>query len=481
MSYVYLFLLNAVLRIPSFLNPFTSDDEAIYASMAEVVLNGGTYFVDTVDHKPPLTVWLYAVLFNLFGEYNMAAIHVALVLWVFLTSWVIGQIAQSFAGRASAFWAMLLYIIFSTTMRDYDALAANNELWMNLPICLSALALLRGRYLLAGMAIASAILFKYQALFAAMAFFSFLLLDKPFRSALLFFLGSFIVGMGFVAVILMQGSWSEFWFWGVQFNWDYIGQGLHGSEMFMRLLRRSLETVLPAILPWGIGILAVVKFRSKFLSLWLLMSLVAILLGGRFFGHYFLQPLVPLCVLAALLLPQLWKSDSRRWRHLFILSALIVPMAIFLTLSLRRSQMLRVVGETEPDYRTVGLRVQEITKPEDSIFVWSNSPQIYYYSRRVAGTRFSFCNYQTGQTPATPAEFDIAVDADPYIIQPAWDMLMEDLKKNRPVLFIDATHGGFDDFGKAAIEKFPRLQRLLTEQYTLVETVKGVRLFRLRI
>ncbi len=481
--YLGLFLLCLILRLPSFAVPFLSDDEAAYAAMARILQAGGKIYRDAVDHKPPMTVWLYSGVFQLFGAYNMIAIHLLLVVWVYATAWVLGAVAEHYAGRRARWWAMLFYLLFSTTLRDYDALAANNELLMNLPIVLGVYACIKNRAFWSGLLIGFAMTIKYQAIFPGAALFSYLMLRRDWKHAGWLLTGGLCAGALLIGVLLAQGVWPDFLYWGIGFNTHYIGQGLGAREAALRLLRRSLEGILPALLVWLLAIWSVVREGSYkgLLGFWLLASLAAMFLGGRFFGHYFLQPLAPLAVLAGLEMPRLWELTTRsRVLRILLLIGLVIPGGIFFTLAVRREQLLRIVNEREPDYASVGRRVQELTRPTDTIFVWTNSPQIYYYAHRTPGTRFTFCNYQTGQSPATPAEEDPAVDTTPYMVLPAWEMLMADLETNRPKMFVDATHAHFDDFGKSPLEKFPRLAQWVWDHYDLVDQVKGVRLFQLK-
>ena len=476
---IALFLVNFGLRFPSFLTPFTSDDEAAYAAMAQILLKGGSIYRDAVDHKPPMTVWLYSGVFSLFGEYNMLAIHVGLILWVFATAYVLGKIAEHFGGANSRWGAMLFYILFSTTLRDYDALAANNELLMNLPIALGVLLLLRRRFLPSGILFALAVTIKYQSIFPTLCFVLYSVWRRRWREVCLLTLGGSLVAGLVVGVSFLQGSWPDLLFWGILYNLNYVGQGLEGMEVVLRFLRRSLETILPAAIVWLLGFKTIFTKAHPLLVLWFVSSILAMLPGGRFFGHYFLQPLAPLAVLAALAMPRLWEVANRRRRYL-ILASLVIPVALFTTLNFRRTQMLRIVGEIEPDYAAVGQRVGQLTTPDERIFVWMNSPQIYYYAKRTPATRFTFCNYQSGQSPATPTEEDMGVDTLRHQSKESWDLLMQDLAEKRPTIFVDATHAHFDDFGKSPIEKFPRLTAWLSDHYVLQEEVKGVRLFRLK-
>src|SRR5213078_4498851 len=78
-----------------------------------------------------------------------------------------------------------------------------------------------------------------------------------------------------------------------------------------------------------------------------------------------------------------------------------------------------------------------LTTPDERIFVWGNSPQLYILARRPMGARFSFCNYMTGESPGTPTETG-RWNADRNQLPAAWEMLFADLERRRPALFVDA-------------------------------------------
>jgi len=135
------------------------------------------------------------------------------------------------------------------------------------------------------------------------------------------------------------------------------------------------------------------------------------------------------------------------------------------------------LDESEPDYREVAVRMSALTAPEERVFVWGNSPQLYVLAQRPMGSRFSFCNYMTGESPGTPTETG-QWNADANQLPAAWDMLFADLESRRPALFVDAAAAGWDGYDKFPVARYPRLASYLGQHYRQVEARRGAIIYR---
>src|SRR3979490_929729 len=63
-------------HLPSFFHRLLDGDEAIYGSIAALMNTGAPlYGTGGVDNKPPGIFWVYAATFQVFGTYQMTAIH----------------------------------------------------------------------------------------------------------------------------------------------------------------------------------------------------------------------------------------------------------------------------------------------------------------------------------------------------------------------------------------------------------------------
>src|SRR4051794_10186815 len=250
------FVLGVLLRVPTFSRPLLSDDEAIYAATADALARGDLLYRDVVDHKPPLIYHVYRAGFALLGPYDTHGAHALVILSVLLTAGLLFAIRWR-EGDAPARWPSLaaagLFLVFSTTWHDYDALAANCELFLLAPQAAAAWLLLRELraqsagsrgwhrglpiHLAVGALIGTSALFKYQGLTFLGASIGLLLWWVSLGRAS----GAWAVTMalGQVAGALVPPALylfgcreagnlgaSIYWF---KFNFSYVGAGLTGS------------------------------------------------------------------------------------------------------------------------------------------------------------------------------------------------------------------------------------------------------------
>lgn len=355
--------------------PCLSDDEATYCVVGREMLSGRTLYFDVVDHKPPLIYLTYAATQALGGPTGgMRLLHLLTALVVFATSLLIGRIARdrgpglAWASvddrRTVSFFAAALYVVFSTTLFDVDAQAANCELFMMLPLTASVLVYLhegerRLRWLslsAAGALVAIAALYKYQAAIQIPLYALHLTwVERRRPMALMVGLAAMLAGLAAVssaavAIAHLAGAWGGAWFW-FRFNFAYIKQGVHLSELLPRATARISYAVLPALFLWIPGLRAApLSLRRPltfddpqrtdlFLTGWLLVSALAVTAGGRFFGHYFHQTTAPLSVLAAPAAVRLARTRPR-----LVGAAVGIPTAVFFLLGVMHSQLMAAAG-----------------------------------------------------------------------------------------------------------------------------------------
>jgi 4-amino-4-deoxy-L-arabinose transferase-like glycosyltransferase len=499
------------LRVVGLFRPCLSDDEATYCVVGREMLSGRTLYRDVVDHKPPLIYLTYAATQALGGPTGgMRLLHLLTAMVVFATSLLIGRIARdrgpSLAGatvddrRTVSFFAAVLYVVFSTTLLDYDSQAANCELFMMLPLTASVLVYLHsgvGRLrwlslLATGALVAIATLYKYQAAIQFPLCALHLIWVRRRRPAVLMVdLAALTAGLvavlgGAVVVAQAAGAWEGAWFW-FRFNFAYIKQGFRLSELLTRATAQISYAVLPALFLWILGVRAALRSLQRpltlgdplgedlFLAGWLLVSAIAVTAGGRFFGHYFHQTTAPLSLLAAPAAVRLARTRPR-----LVGAAVGIPTALFFILGLLHSQVMAAAGDPDPDYPAIAAYVDARSAPSDSLVVWGNAPVLYFEARRPLGSRFVFSNYLTGLSPATRTQSDPNADASANVVPESWDMLEADLKERRPRFFVDTSPGNIGAYGKFPPALYPRLRVILDRDYTSIGEVAGARIFALR-
>jgi len=511
------FALGFLVRVPTFCRPLLSDDEAIYATTADALVRGDLLYRDVVDHKPPLIYHVYQAGFAALGHYNTHGAHALVILSVLLTAgflfamkWRDGSPDYKGASLAAAG----LFLIFSTTWHDYDALAANCELFLLAPQTAAAWLVLRDLrrpsrgarslaiHLAVGALIGTSALFKYQGLTFLGASIGLLmwwaLLGQAswlwvLAMALSHAAGALVPPALYLLGCAAAGNAEAAVYW-FRFNFSYVGAGLTGLAAVARGLLRTGLIGGVALVPYALGILAALSTAVGVVRvlrrrpnagvpaptavlglLWLATSFAAVATGGRFFGHYFHLILAPLCLLAAPVFCQLWGKGRSYRVSLALLCAL--PALFFFGLATFGRPLAAVLDESEPPYDDVAARIASLTAADERIFVWGNSPQLYVLAQRPMGTRFSFCNYMTGESPGTPTETGQR-NADANQLPAAWDMLFADLERRRPALFVDAAAAGWNGYDKFPLARYPRLRAYVDHNYRPAEVRAGVILYR---
>ena len=499
-AFGFLLFLCLGLRVVGLVRPCLSDDEATYCVVAREMLSGHVLYRDVVDHKPPLIYVTYAATQALAGPRGgMRLLHLVTALAVLATALLLARVARRLCRgpEPAPFFAALLYVVFSTTLLDFDAQAANCELFMMLPLTASVvlyLGAVKGRIrpgLLgaAGALVGVAMLYKYQAAVQLPLYalhHAWCARRRPLRLVA----GWVALAAGVAAVLAATvgifkavGGWEAAWFW-FRFNFAYINQGMRPAELALRAARRVSYGVVPAAFIWVLGVAAAARAVRRrdidddtdrldlFVVGWLGVSALAVTAGGRFFGHYFHQVNAPLAVLAAPAAARLWSSRRR-----LVLAAMAIPAAVFFVLGLGHDRMMAAAGIPDPDYPAIAAAITARSDAQDPLLVWGNAPVLYFEAERPLGSRFVFSNYLTGLSPATRTQSDPRVDASANVVRESWDMLEADVAARRPRLFVDTSPGNIGAYGKFPTVKFPRLQAIIDRDYVPIADVAGARLY----
>ena len=206
-----------VAHLPSLLHRLLDGDEAIYGSIAVLMnLGGGLYDAGGVDNKPPGIFWTYALVFRVFGAYQMTAIHLAALAVVAATCLVLYVITRELAGARAGLLAALFYGVL-TAAGNPRLLAANTEVLMMLPLTASVLLMLQRRWLWSGVLLAAAGAFRQSAAIQVLLLPLALAYLEPRVTrvrALLLFAGGLAAGVVASALLLaLTGSLPGFWRW----------------------------------------------------------------------------------------------------------------------------------------------------------------------------------------------------------------------------------------------------------------------------
>jgi 4-amino-4-deoxy-L-arabinose transferase-like glycosyltransferase len=303
-------------------------------------------------------------------------------------------------------------------------------------------------------------------------------LARRARSTAMLAAGFAAIWLATLVVLGALGSLREFYYWTVEVNRYYIAHGnnLHDGLARFRGTLLMQASFVPLVWIAGLGGLMRELGRDRrrhlLLPLWLLGSLVPIVLGGRFFPHYYLQLFPPLVLLAAGLLAHLWARAPAwpvaRTATAIALAALVLGQAQSKMSSLVDPELLSIPHAT-PQARALAQHIREQTNPDARILIWGYGSALYHLAERRPATRFPYVTYLVGAVEGTPAWWSPFHPSRALELPRAWDLLFQDLQRHPPELVVDTASAGYIAFTKFPIEKYPRLLSFLTEGYQRTE------------
>jgi hypothetical protein len=454
-------------------------DEATYASIAGLINAGGSLYGDGgVDNKPPVIFWIYAAVFRAAGLYNLFAVHLLKILVVLATALVVGSIARQLAGLRAGLLCFALYGVF--TAAGYPAMAAaNTEVFMMLPAAGAVLAAATSRWWLAGALVALASFVKQTAvldllviIWAASA------IPDP-RSRRVALVGS-AMGFALGCLIILAGlGWQHslggFWRWGVLSLVTY-GSAAWRSERSIWLLQTS-------VLPWlqvtpllSVPACVALVRRSfwnrnegRLVWVWLGAACAQVLVGGQFFGHYFIAVVGPLAVLAAAEI-----DGWLRQRGGAAVAAAVCSLILSAPAANSIVNDYRSGGALSPGAGRVGEYVQAHTQGSDRVLMYGNDPTLYIASERLPSTRLvGFLRGYPRGSPRTAGLVPENWDTSPEV----WPLLEQDEAKHPAALILDTSTREGDFRAYPLTTTFPALARILQDRYRMVAVVDGVTIY----
>jgi 4-amino-4-deoxy-L-arabinose transferase-like glycosyltransferase len=527
-AFIGIWILNLALRVFYLRYDFVNGDEAIRALTAARMLEGARLYIDVVTDKPPGTTLFYAGIFLLFGK-SMSAVHIGAAVWNFLTSVVLYRLGAHFYTKRIGLLAALLFVYFTTNYFTPDMMAANTELLMVLPYSAAFLFFLKSyttehsgyvdpphskssrsrcQLIISGVLTGAAVLFKQVGVFSLALFGLIELLDiyrnsltdgsPKLAAAVLRSLKRLSwVCFGFAGVIAflvlslaLTGSLKGFYRYSFEIGMFYV-DSLPLNLWFRFLIGRTISYIAFNAPLWGLAVwISARALRSTSgskqtdrvrtpispdvaIALWGIVSLSGVVTGGRFFGHYFIQVLPALCLLAAKGVEELAARLQRPQERSMTRAAIVVLVAIFLfsfvrfhhrtcvlayeTISGTRTKWSEPWGMTlrQKEAEIVAARVLDRTSPGEPLYIWDYALDVYWLTGCPPASRFLVPYYVTGKFPE--AAGTLAPHGNRF-----WSrtraIFLEDLARVRPRLILDV-------YGNMLELPYPEVVAFLRENY----------------
>lgn len=498
------------LRAPGFGFKTWNVDEAIHASVARTLLDGGVLYRDAVDQRTPLTYVAMAGILGIAGTDNLAAVHGCLAALIAATAGLLFLTLRGRAGTAAATWSALLYPVLATTLFYVgDANAFVTEWFVAFFTCAAAWCFFSApqpRFFLTGVCVALAFLSKQPGAIdlaapAVVVFFWSRMTGGPglrVERALL----TLIAGFALPALVVLvyyatRGALGDFVFYTWTYNVRFYGPAVGAGERLSTALLpfRLMANAAPLLLVLMIAALAAALFQLAqrqptptenqknplrlYLLIWGLSATAGTAAGGRGFDHYAIQVLPVLCAAAGWGLGWLTTLVLGRGKPGFHRAGALVAIAL-VTAPLARAtwQARSRTLPIDPSWR-VARFIAERTAPDERIFVWGYHPDIHLFANRAPASRFVYASFQTGLLPWTNVAPEI--DTSDSAVPGAMETLLRDLQTTRPTFIVDCSAGPNRHWQKYPLTRFPTLAAFVDRNYVSVESAQfvaqGFRLF----
>ncbi len=339
-----------------------------------------------------------------------------------------------------------------------------------------------------GLCLGAAIMAKLQsapcAVWLAVATGSLLLLDErtpwPRRLGVLFLqaVGCFAIPLGFVLLATAHGVARDL----------LHSYGLNNMQYVTTISHEDAGGYQPALV-WGLNYLLKPVFalglvclvpaltftpaerRTAFVTVGLLLSaILAVILPGRGFGHYWFLVFGPLLLASGTVLVPAWRWLETRGPRLHRAAGLaLVPVLLALPVAHRlatsRDEALAREFTNRPTVQAAGEKLRSLARPGDTLTVWGWRAELYVYSQLPQGTREAHTQWLIQDIP----------QRDYYRRR-----FLADLARTQPRFIADAVGPrgfAFTARTTAGHEIFPAFTELLAQRYDFIGEISDVRLY----
>jgi 4-amino-4-deoxy-L-arabinose transferase-like glycosyltransferase len=390
-------------------------DEGEYAYIGWRLAHGEIPYLDWFNQKPPAVFWIYRAALALPGD-PVVGIRAVAALFSALTSIAMFYLVRPLLGLGAAGFAALLLGLLSADPMIQGPIA-NSEIFM-LPAVVAAAALFVrvvaqskaavlqsvGIGVLLGIATAFKQVAGVNAIFFVLIFPCLASAEDRWRRLVRFTswmtLGALAVWVPLFGWFLLHGAFREALDAILLHNLDYASV-VPLSQRLGNLANTARTLAISQGATWllaGLGLARLTRrgdrSPARFLLGWVAASAVGVSFSGHFFPHYFQQLLPPIAAGAAALIPQspIWKKASRGIAATLIgvlaLGPLLAVTVSFWSISPAEAMKRIYPGNPFEAMPSIGREIAEITKPDDSVFVFGADPEILFYARRVSASRY---------------------------------------------------------------------------------------------
>jgi len=401
-------------------------DEGIYSYFGTLVLEGKIPYKDFYEVKFPGLFYFFAMIVAMFGD-TVEGMHTGFM-WVNILSIVFLYFAARNLFSPVAGVITALTFAFVSLTPNLSGFTVQSEqgvsFFISMGLLFYSLCKVNGKliwYLLMGLAMGCAFMVKTTGVFLALWGGFLIITDfwftKPrawkqfWKQIFAYAIGGFsIIGLMF-GIIIMKGSFNEMMYWTVEHARQYASSMPY--EEGVKYFKYTRDAILQnykffwyhSILAVGLCLLRPINIKYKILGVTLLgFSFFTIVPGYFFYGHYWIQTVPGLALVAGLTFYSViailqntfnFKQPIVKWIYLGIFGLLT-----FNHVSTLKSyyyhpnyeRILRAVygNNPFPESWEIGQYINSHSKPEDNIVLIGSEPQIYFYTHKKSPSRHAY-------------------------------------------------------------------------------------------
>jgi hypothetical protein len=501
-SSFYLFLISAfilVMRIPSLLLDEQNIDESFWIAGSAAFIESPRLWTSFNTTTSGPLVMLPLILIKLTGlDLSYASARLGGVFFCIIPSIIFSyHTFRALLQEKIARILVLPLVAFFAFINVSDYIAYNGEhpiiLFTSLALLLHTKLLIGNKsktlLLLYGTVIGCIPFTKLQALpigaVLGLTMLIFMIKEKSGLSSYLYLLlGAIIPSSVILLWILITGKINDFWTPYILSNLNYgqPGTGINKSswlyfKYFVFILRTMPDSrfyffsVFFFSIFLGTSLIYIRKIQRRYFFLLisaaglLLASYYAIVKTSFFYPHYFLIAIIP----ASFTLAILASIFSDAFQHTsFYKPVLVIFSILFLTILsidwINRMTGNLAVGKRELKKTAAAQAISKYGKEDERMAIWGWNAALYIQTGLTPGTRYADCYPQLKASPLQE-----------YYIK----TYLEDLKKNKPLIFADAITPLAYEFNSNEYKhpNFSLISNYVKANYRKVEEVDGIEIF----
>lgn len=426
-SFLLLILVYIVHSIRSnfLLIPFERD-EGIYSYFGTLVLEGKTPYKDFYEVKFPGLFYFYGFMVGMFGDTvkgmhtGFMYLNIATLIFIYFAARnLFSPIAGLIAATTFAFVSLTPNLSGFTVQAEHGV-----AFFIGLGLLFYSIARNTSKwyyYLLMGLAMGGAVMVKtsgvFLAFWGAVIIFSDFIFSKPrvwkqfWKNIFSYGTGGvFIVAVMFI-IIYMKGSFNEMIFWAYEHPKQYVSnmpfeEGVKYFKYTRDMIVQNHKMFwIHSLIAVILCLLKPINIKYKVLGVTLLaFSFLTIVPGFYFYGHYWIQTVPGLALVAGLtyysvisILQGMFNLKHPRFGYIYLI---IFAFMTFNHASAFKAyyfhpnyeRILRTVygNNPFPESMEIGNFINANSKPEDNIVLIGSEPQIYFYTKKKSPSRHAY-------------------------------------------------------------------------------------------